>query len=60
VDAYNQDHKKFGLNRLLSLIEQGRDAPLPESVGLLLRGAQDWCGEVPPHDDISLLAVEQI
>jgi sigma-B regulation protein RsbU (phosphoserine phosphatase) len=60
LDARNKDGESFGVNRLLELIKQGHATPLPDSLALLLRGAQDWCGEVPPHDDISLLAVELV
>jgi sigma-B regulation protein RsbU (phosphoserine phosphatase) len=59
LEAQNKDGKTFGESRLLDQIEQGRAVPLADSLGLLLRAAQDWCGEVPPHDDISLLAVER-
>jgi sigma-B regulation protein RsbU (phosphoserine phosphatase) len=57
-DARHTDRGRFGEQRLLEQIEKGRSAPLPESLGLLLGAVQDWCGEVPPDDDISLLAVE--
>jgi len=58
-DARNKDQERFGPHRLLDRIEQGRSAPLPDSTGSLLRAVQDWCGEAPPHDDISLLAIER-
>jgi sigma-B regulation protein RsbU (phosphoserine phosphatase) len=58
TDAFHEDRGYFGYNRLLDLIERGRTALLPEGLGMLLRAAQDWCGDVPPDDDISLLAVE--
>jgi sigma-B regulation protein RsbU (phosphoserine phosphatase) len=59
-DAHNNDRKTFGVDRMLELIERSRAAALPDSLGMLLRAAQDWCGEAPPHDDISLLAVELV
>jgi sigma-B regulation protein RsbU (phosphoserine phosphatase) len=49
----------FGAKRLLERVEQGRASSLPDALGMLLRAAQEWCGEDPPHDDISLLAVER-
>jgi sigma-B regulation protein RsbU (phosphoserine phosphatase) len=57
-EAQNKEGEAFGMNRLLELIEQGRAMPLSKTLGMLLQATQDWCGEVPPHDDISLLAVE--
>jgi sigma-B regulation protein RsbU (phosphoserine phosphatase) len=59
VEARGKDGTAFGVKRLLERIEQDRAVPLPDSLALLLRAARDWCGEVPPHDDISLLAVER-
>jgi sigma-B regulation protein RsbU (phosphoserine phosphatase) len=58
-EASNRDHKAFEVTRLLEFIEQGRTAPLGASLDLLRRAVEDWCGEISPHDDISILAVER-
>jgi sigma-B regulation protein RsbU (phosphoserine phosphatase) len=58
-EAHSKHWEAFGEGRLLKVIEQGRDTPLPDSLVLLLKAVQDWCGSVPPGDDISLLAVER-
>jgi sigma-B regulation protein RsbU (phosphoserine phosphatase) len=60
VDALRKDGKRFEVDRLLEQVERSRSAPLADGLGLLLRAARDWCGETPPHDDISLLAVERV
>jgi sigma-B regulation protein RsbU (phosphoserine phosphatase) len=57
-DALNADEDRFGEDRILAHVEQGRPAPLADSVRQLLGAAESWCGPKPPHDDISLLAVE--
>jgi sigma-B regulation protein RsbU (phosphoserine phosphatase) len=58
VDTSNKAAGAFGVKRLLERIEAGRALPLPDSLVMLLRSVQGWCGELPPDDDISLLAVE--
>jgi sigma-B regulation protein RsbU (phosphoserine phosphatase) len=58
LEARDKNGKTLGAKRLLELIERGRSIPLPDSLTLLLRATQDWCGMAPAHDDISLLAVE--
>lgn len=58
-EAHHKDRGNFGVSRLLDRIEQGRTSPLPASLESLVQAVQVWCGEVPPHDDISLLAVER-
>jgi sigma-B regulation protein RsbU (phosphoserine phosphatase) len=57
-EARNADRKPFGEQRMLARIDQGRAHPLRDSVEMLVRGVEDWCGPEAPHDDISLLAVE--
>jgi sigma-B regulation protein RsbU (phosphoserine phosphatase) len=57
-DARGKDDKRFGEGRLLAQIEQCRTAPLADGTSLLLAQLQGWCGDKPPDDDISVLAVE--
>jgi sigma-B regulation protein RsbU (phosphoserine phosphatase) len=59
-DATNQQGTCFREDRLLAALEQGRNLPLTDSVGVLLRAVEDWCGDRPPNDDISILAVERL
>jgi sigma-B regulation protein RsbU (phosphoserine phosphatase) len=58
LDAMDANGRRFGDERLQQAIEQGRAAPLAESLAYLLRRVEEWCGEAAPHDDISILAVE--
>jgi sigma-B regulation protein RsbU (phosphoserine phosphatase) len=59
-EARNQQGNQFNEDRLLSALELGRTMPLAESVGALLQAVEEWCGDRPPHDDISILAVERL
>lgn len=60
LEARNPYGRAFGINRLLEHIERGRAVCLPDNLSALVRAVQDWCGTSPPHDDISLLAVERV
>jgi sigma-B regulation protein RsbU (phosphoserine phosphatase) len=60
IEARNEHEESFGISRLLEHIERGRATSLPYNLASLLRAVQDWCGTIPPHDDISLLAVERV
>jgi sigma-B regulation protein RsbU (phosphoserine phosphatase) len=57
-DARSPENQPFGLPRLLDALDQGRAAPLPDSLTLLLQRVDSWCERRGPHDDISILAVE--
>src|SRR5262249_54042429 len=58
TDARNADGEHFGARRLLGVLEQTRRAPLGEALDALLRAVEGWCGDTPPRDDLSVLAVE--
>jgi sigma-B regulation protein RsbU (phosphoserine phosphatase) len=58
VEALNPAHKQFGEERFLNALEQARPLPLQDSLASLVGTIETWCGFVPPHDDISILAVE--
>jgi sigma-B regulation protein RsbU (phosphoserine phosphatase) len=55
----NADGEHFGARRLLAALDEARRLPLADSLGDLVREAEGWRGEVPRHDDISVLAVER-
>jgi sigma-B regulation protein RsbU (phosphoserine phosphatase) len=58
-DAMNDEHQRFGEERLCLSLEHGRTTPLREGLNDLLRCVEAWCGPTPPHDDISVLVVER-
>jgi sigma-B regulation protein RsbU (phosphoserine phosphatase) len=55
----NGDGEHFGMHRLLQALEQTRNSPLPDSLAALLAGVEEWRGDTPRPDDISLLMVER-
>jgi phosphoserine phosphatase RsbU/P len=57
-EACGRNSKCFGVNRLLTHLDQSRTATLPDSLDGLLRAVHHWCDGLPPEDDISLLGVE--
>jgi sigma-B regulation protein RsbU (phosphoserine phosphatase) len=58
TEARNTDGEHFGTRRMLAALDQTRHTPLAESLDALLRAVEQWCGDSPRHDDISMLAVE--
>jgi serine phosphatase RsbU (regulator of sigma subunit) len=55
----NGDGEHFGMRRLLAILEETRQAPLSASLAALLSGVEQWRGDTPQHDDISILMVER-
>jgi serine phosphatase RsbU (regulator of sigma subunit) len=60
VEASNPNEYvgQFGVERLLKVLNTTRSNSLEECLASLARSIADWCGNVPPHDDISVLAIE--
>ena len=59
VEAANCDDDQFGYDRLREAIEEARELSLDESVQYILRQVDDWCGECPIDDDVSVLALQR-
>jgi hypothetical protein len=58
TEARNADGEHFGISRLLSTLEQNRNAPLGERLSALLENVEGWRGNTPRHGDIAILAAE--
>jgi sigma-B regulation protein RsbU (phosphoserine phosphatase) len=58
LEAMDPQLELFGRDRLLEVLERGRDRPLAACLTLLKDGLRQWRGDDPPRDDISVLAVE--
>jgi sigma-B regulation protein RsbU (phosphoserine phosphatase) len=58
VEARNADGEHFGAERLLAMLEQTRQFPLPQSLDTLMHSVEEWCGGHPRKDDFSILTVE--
>jgi sigma-B regulation protein RsbU (phosphoserine phosphatase) len=59
-DAMNTDNKRFGLEKLVQVLDKSRATPLEGSLAILLSAIEEWCGRALPHDDISVLAAEVV
>ena len=55
----NADGEHFGTERLLAALDEARRLPLANQLDGLVRTVEGWRGEVPRHDDISVLLVER-
>ena len=58
TDAMNEQREHFGVLNLLRAIEANRALGIHDCVSSLMRETERWCGTIPPHDDITLLALE--
>jgi sigma-B regulation protein RsbU (phosphoserine phosphatase) len=58
TDVMNERREHFGMDNLLRSIEVHRTLGIHENVTALMHDVEVWCGQAPPHDDISLLAFE--
>jgi sigma-B regulation protein RsbU (phosphoserine phosphatase) len=55
----NAEGEHFGNRRLLATLQEHRPLPLADHLARLVRTVEGWRGEVPRHDDISVLLVER-
>jgi serine phosphatase RsbU (regulator of sigma subunit) len=55
----NADGEHFGTRRLLATLEEGRRLPLPDALSGLVRAVEGWRGDMPLHDDVSVLLLER-
>jgi hypothetical protein len=46
------------MGRVRDALERSRAVPLSDSLGVLWKDLEEWCGPASPHDDISLLGAE--
>jgi sigma-B regulation protein RsbU (phosphoserine phosphatase) len=58
IEAMNSEDDQFGTDRLIQTLERHLNATLQESISAILEEIREWCGGLPPHDDISVLAFE--
>src|SRR5207248_181308 len=58
TQARHADGEHFGARRLLSTLEETARLSLEASLDNLLRRLEEWGGDAPRRDDLSILAVE--
>jgi sigma-B regulation protein RsbU (phosphoserine phosphatase) len=59
TEVRNPDGEHFGARRLLAALDEGRGLPLADAIDVLLRTVEEWRGNQPRQDDISVLLVER-
>jgi sigma-B regulation protein RsbU (phosphoserine phosphatase) len=57
-EAFNDQDKQFGPDRLAATLDQGRSVSLQASLDNLLTTVEQWCSSGHLVDDVSVLAVE--
>ena len=59
TEMRNADGEHFGSQRFLATLEQTRQSALDKGLNTLIERIEEWRGDTPPHDDISMLLVER-
>ncbi|MGF1579625.1 MAG: SpoIIE family protein phosphatase [Gemmataceae bacterium] len=57
-EAMDENLNQFGDQRMLEIIELGKDQGLEDSISLLLKSVERWCRKNGPKDDVSILGLE--
>jgi phosphoserine phosphatase RsbU/P len=58
IDAVNPAGEEFGEERLLKLVKSKAHLPALRARDEIFRGIEDWCGEAPQPDDITMVVLK--
>jgi sigma-B regulation protein RsbU (phosphoserine phosphatase) len=58
TEARNASDQEFGEARLRSVIESSTWASTQELSERIVSSVHEWCGDVPPHDDLTLVVMK--
>jgi sigma-B regulation protein RsbU (phosphoserine phosphatase) len=58
TEAVNSNGKEFGEQGLRSIIIGSTHLPAGEMIEKIIESVHEWCGEVPPHDDLTLVVMK--
>ena len=58
TEARNSDEQEFGEDRLRGIIDSSEGVPAAELAERIVHGVRQWCGDVPPHDDLTLVVMK--
>lgn len=58
TEAHDVDKRQFGPDRSVAVLRAARAAPLGEGLSRLVAAIEAYTAPLPPHDDISLAAIE--
>jgi sigma-B regulation protein RsbU (phosphoserine phosphatase) len=57
TEARNAQDQEFGEARLRRIIDSSTHAPSRELSERIVQSVREWCGEIPPHDDLTLVVM---
>lgn len=58
IDAVNTQGEEFGEERLLKLVKSKAHLPAINARDEIFRGIEEWCGEAPQPDDITMVVLK--
>jgi sigma-B regulation protein RsbU (phosphoserine phosphatase) len=58
TEARNADDQEFGESRLRQVIDSSMHLPTQELTRKIVQSVGEWCGDVPPHDDLTLVVMK--
>lgn len=58
TEARNLADEEFGEERLRAIIDSSAGVPAGELTERIVHGVYEWCGDVPPHDDLTLVVMK--
>ncbi|HEY1937626.1 MAG TPA: PP2C family protein-serine/threonine phosphatase [Candidatus Angelobacter sp.] len=58
IDAVNPAGEEFGEDRLLTLVKSKAHLPAITARDEIFQGIEDWCGEAPQPDDITMVVLK--
>jgi sigma-B regulation protein RsbU (phosphoserine phosphatase) len=57
TEARNAEDQEFGEARLRGVIDSSLDLPTQELSNKIVQSVREWCGDIPPHDDLTLVVM---
>lgn len=57
TEARNADDQEFGEEKLQRIIDSSAYVPAQELSERIVESVREWCGDVPPHDDLTLVVM---
>ncbi len=59
VEAQNEAEEEFEEERFLTILQESRDLPAHEVIDRVFEAVEDFAGNAPQHDDITLMIVKK-
>ncbi len=57
TEARNADDQEFGEASLRGIIDHSSHVPAQQLSERIVESVREWCGDVPPHDDLTLVVM---